>query len=466
MGYNTLLILSKIYLLASKVDAGGWANSYFGAIRQKALEQSGAVTSLAMALGCIFVVFRFIKMYYDFVSDEQNGGFGGVSAKEIFRPIIMLVIIGSFGFWAGMLDGVTSGVSSAMVANMNAKADASEKKLREALEKLEEDDELKTLDKREKARQIAYSQLGVTADSLKQADKDVKDIRKKHNKEIYRRAQQAALQSGKNLSGYGSPDDQEYKDALEEVLEENGVLEEYEKKVKLKSEFSAKEEEAYNRILNQRKWMRYLNGGKEGFLGSLVGTLFNIFMVIMIAFCEITLSIFLAVGPFVFAFSVLDPWKDNYKKWIGSYIEVMLWKPVACAIAWVVMSARVAIADNQLQAATKGLMDLSSEVQEGSIIAAMGIQALIVFAGVIAIVKVPTITSQIFNLGSVSGSGSMGEAGGGYMMGAASAAPKAAGKVIKGATSGMTSNYVKAGQSGFASRGQKIGSGIVDRFTR
>ena len=126
-------VLSIIYPLAGTISGGGWANSYFDAIRKDCISHAGSISSIAMALACIFIAFKFIKMYYDFVSDEQHGGFGGVRTWDLLRPIVILIIIGNFGAFLGAFDSICNAVSSSLVSNMNARTSAVDAKLEDEL---------------------------------------------------------------------------------------------------------------------------------------------------------------------------------------------------------------------------------------------------------------------------------------------------------------------------------------------
>lgn len=467
-------------LSAFLLDATGgqWAVKYFDAIRQQALTQSGAVTSLAMSLACTFTVFRFIKMYYDFVSDEQNGGFGGVRMWDILRPIVIIAGIASFSWFSSTFDSICSKVSSALVSNMNAVANNSEKDLIAKLDELNNLEKVDHLTLRDQARRIAIQQAGTTEDSLSKAAATIADYHKqydtKERSNIFQTLLRNMAVTDNNIHGGGSLERQ-IRDEKEQVFTENlaaaggDMYKKYVEFMDLKKDITEKSQAAYERLLQRQKWMKFIEGGKKGFFASLVGFLFDTFFVIMMAYCEIMLCILLVFGPLVLSLSIFDKWKGAFTSWIGKYIETSLWKPVACGIAWVTMKAKVAIADNQINALTNGIIDLSTPVQEGSILGAIGVQVLIVMAGLIAITKVPSITNSILNLGSEA-SGGLGSAAGGAATGAALAAPKAVGKAAgtaaKGTGAGLASNFIKAGQSGFASKGQSVGAHILDKFLR
>ena len=96
-------------------DGGMWAAKFFAAARQAALARSGAVTSLAMALACFFVGIRFVRMYYDVVSDEQHGGFGGIRTWDILRPVLIILLISGFQtFFIGPLDSLSQTIAGGM----------------------------------------------------------------------------------------------------------------------------------------------------------------------------------------------------------------------------------------------------------------------------------------------------------------------------------------------------------------
>jgi len=401
-----------LFLLAgsAKITGGGWANTYFQVIRENAIKLSGPVSSLALSLGCIFTVFLFIKMYYEFVSDDQNGGFGGVRMWDILRPIVILIAIGSFAPLSSALDSVTNAVSSSLVANMNAKSNESNKKLKAALDEYETNRAKSKREIKEKARERAEKVSGITNKEKKKLEKEnQKILGQQVAEEKKKRATELA-----NLDGRTKPSDIDYRMVEEEfdqsisfresILEQNDpdIWKVYSEN---KRKYTAYEKEYETNAENQKllkKFRKYIGDGDNGLLARIIGFLFDTFFVVMMAFCEIMLCILLVFGPLSLALSILPQFKESFKQWIGRYIEVSMWKPIGSAIAWVTISAKTATLKHGfdvLQNATIGAT--TTDVgDEASLLGALGASTLMLIAGFFAMLNVPGIANSVLSLGS------------------------------------------------------------------
>lgn len=462
---NLTTIISSVLPLVT-ISGGGWCDTYFTQIRHTCVANSGIVVSLAMTLGCIFVAFKFIKMYYDFVSDEQHGGFGGVRAWDLFRPIVILIFIWSFGTWSNMLDSICGSISSSLVSNMNATYNASTDKISKRINDLEADRKKKYTSDRQRARDMALSHMNITQAELTDANKTLAEYAKnyKPKSDFWTKLSIAltAGESGAAAANLAQAVESDNLNTLEDNLRKANLLEDYNRKKSLVEEFNSIVPEEMKRIETEKKWERYFGSGKS-FWGNLAGYAFNIFFVIMMAFCDIMLCILLVFGPLSLALSLLDPWKSSFKSWLGKYIEVSMWKPIASAIAWVVMQGKASVASFQLGSLDRAGSNLSIPVQEGHLAAAISFQILIFVAGVIAVLKTPEIANSILSLGSAA-TGKSGDAAGGAMAAAAQPAINAgkaglnAGGTVAGSTlKGAVANGLSGVRTGFLNGIRKIG---------
>lgn len=91
------------------------------ALRMSSARMGGTISSSAFALACFFFGFRLIKMYYDIVSDEQHGGFGGIRVWDILRPILILLLISGYS-WVVIkpVDSLASATSGLIGGGMTA----------------------------------------------------------------------------------------------------------------------------------------------------------------------------------------------------------------------------------------------------------------------------------------------------------------------------------------------------------
>ena len=74
----------------------GLIGNSFETTRMSAANMGGTISSAALVLGCFFFGLRMIKMYYDIVSDEQHGGFGGIRVMDVLLPILVLLLIAGY----------------------------------------------------------------------------------------------------------------------------------------------------------------------------------------------------------------------------------------------------------------------------------------------------------------------------------------------------------------------------------
>ena len=209
-----------------------------------------------------------------------------------------------------------------------------------------------------------------------------------------------------------------------------------------------------------RKWTRWLKKGGN-LIGDFFKWLFNIFFVIMMAFADIMLCLLAIFAPFACALSILSPWKSTFTTWLGGYIEVSLWKPIGAVIVWIVQTVKSAVGEAALSNING--INLSAMMQKTSLMATIGVEALIFAAGLIALFNVPAIANMVLALGkggdqfTGAASGMMSGAAGGAASGAMTGAKKV-GTVGwytgKGAISGISQgkqslfgagSYIKAG---------------------
>lgn len=411
--------LSIIYPLAGTISGGGWANSYFDAIRKDCISHAGSISSIAMALACIFIAFKFIKMYYDFVSDEQHGGFGGVRTWDLLRPIVILIIIGNFGAFLGAFDSICNAVSSSLVSNMNARTSAVDAKLEDELTRLANERNLSKKEIREKAEQEASRTTGIDNSEISEYRQQIQSLEGQYrpNPNIKRGDTQAEVDRKTNAANQ----------QLLANLEANGELAEYLRITEAVKNHDARTDRAIDNYKMEKKVRKWIGDGGS-FLGKIVAWLFNIFFVIMMAYADIMLCILAVFGPLTLSLSLLDPFKQAFSSWVGRYIEVSLWKPIASGLAWITLRAKSAIGVNLWKAYAYAGADLSASAKQGTILGALGAECLIIFAGIMAIFQTPSIANSILSIGS--GTGEFGKSSTGATQGAATGAVTGAASAV------------------------------------
>ena len=387
---NSFTLNTLLFPLA-KITGGGWADGYFAAIRSGIISSSGVVTRLALSLACIFIAFKFIKMYYDFVSDEQNGGFGGVRTWDLLRPIVILIIIYNFGTLLSVFDGVCSSISSSLVSNMNATIQ--EDRLVDRLAELEEEKELSRREMKEQSKQMAEESTGASKTEIQQnIDNIMAQIREEPQ---YKDEYNQFLKSSPEYRGAEA-----YKEAESiqlQAAERLGLAEEWIKNKNALKTYNSTEDLAFDIIKSRQKIEKWLKKGGNAF-SSIITWLFNFFFVIMMSFADIMLCLLAVFGPLSLALSLLDPWKQTFITWIGRYIETSLWKPIGSAICWIVAKAKTEMGIYADRALTDQLSTLSGDQAIGSLSGIISCLALISFAGILALLQVPNIANSILSL--------------------------------------------------------------------
>lgn len=386
---NSFALNTLLFPLA-KITGGGWADGYFAAIRSGIISSSGVVTRLALSLACIFIAFKFIKMYYDFVSDEQNGGFGGVRTWDLLRPIVILIIIYNFGTLLSVFDGVCSSISSSLVSNMNATIQ--DDKLVDRLAELEEEKELSRREMKEQSRQMAEESAGATKEEI---TRNITEIEHRMYSDSTWLADTQRLNGRRDISYEESSNLRSQINM--EAAERLGMSEEWVKNQNALNTYSDTEELAFDIIKSRQKIEKMLKKGGNAF-SSIVTWLFNFFFVIMMSFADIMLCLLAVFGPLSLALSLLDPWKQTFITWIGRYIETSLWKPIGSAICWIVAKAKTEMGIYADRALTDQLSTLSGDQAIGSLSGIITCLALISFAGILALLQVPNIANSILSL--------------------------------------------------------------------
>lgn len=429
---------------------GKWAEVYFSSLRADAIKTSGSVVGAALSLAGILTAITLIKMYYDMASDEKNGGFGGISLWEVLRPVVLMIVIASSSFIVGAIDGITNSLSGAFVSNINTAQVYSREAVKEKMEKARQDVNEGFETRYEAAVNRAEKALGYTRDSINKAMEDFKNEIGVTAREVTRyktvgkgtysvkpgqifetedtklvpyvsqRLQKTAVKKHINRK-YSNEDDRN--DAWDKYKGWLLDLENLDEEIKRQRDLADKEQ----RLVN------VLSSDSIGILEELIVILFNIVFNLTMIFADVMLCLLAIFFPIVVALSIIPSWKGSLMNWIGKYIEVSMWKPVAAGICWIVGTAQIAAKTGALQAVKDAQLIVGGE-KYGSILGCLTATVIILYAGIKCFWKVPSIATTIFGLGggALSDFGSMAGA-------AAMAGAQALGKGAKAAAAPVTS---------------------------
>lgn len=373
-------MLHSILYSFSNILAGVTMLDRFELLRKSFLQTgTGNSSAVAIILAGLLLIISMLRIAYNLMSDEQNGGFGGLRMWEVLRPIVICVIIMNFSTFLEVFDGTVSYVAKNVYylhKNDELHAEGDEL-MQESLERINQKEyEI------EKSLRILED---ITPDS--QRDSIVSKF------EAYRTG------AGSKVNGHTKASAYKLADKLAE---------------------------AYQTSTDKAE------GHKKGFSGIFIWachTIYHLLFLLIQGMAEIILCVMAVLGPFVFALSIPQSWKDLPLKWIGSYIEVSLWKVVACIIDFVVTHIQSGIFISKKND-IKILMDrMTNDVFSTDISYAMQNQNLaeitdafnnlsqltkiqtsaciIALCGIFALFSVPAITSGIVNLagGGLSGVG-------------------------------------------------------------
>ena len=438
-------------VLAGTALGGKWAEVYFSALRADAIKTSGAVVGAALSLAGILTAVTLIKMYYDMASDEKNGGFGGISLWEVLRPVVLMIVIASSSFIIGAIDGITNSLSGALVSNINTSQVYSREAVEKKMEELRANQRDGFETNAEAAAKRAERNLGYTREQLNTNIKafqlkvgidanKVKDVpitvqsdevrtvsTDEGDIEVYKtytyntvRLRETTVQR-KIKKVYSDGDEAAAQwDMYKEYLKELNDLDE---ETKRQRDLARRE----NRLIND------LSTDSMGVVEEVIVILFNIVFNLTMIFADVLLCLLAIFFPVVVAFSIIPSWKGSLMNWIGKYIEVSMWKPIAAGICWVVGTAQLATKAGALEAVQNAQMIVGGE-KYGSWMGCLTATVIVLYAGIKCFWKVPSIATTIFGLGggALSDFGSMAGA-------AAMAGAQALGKGAKAAAAPVTS---------------------------
>ena len=446
---------------------GKWAEVYFSSLRADAIKTSGSVVGAALSLAGILTAITLIKMYYDMASDEKNGGFGGISLWEVLRPVVLMIVIASSSFIIGAIDGITNSLSGALVSNINTSQVYSREAVEKKMEELRANQRDGFETNAEAAAKRAERNLGTTREEINSrikafqlkvgidADK-VKDVSKS-----VRSDEIASVSSGGGVSNQQTTNYKYYtyntvqlrkatvQRQIKKFYDEDEAAAQWDMyKEYLKELDELDEETKRQRDLARRedRLIKDLSTDSMGVVEELIVILFNIVFNLTMIFADVLLCLLAIFFPVVVAFSIIPSWKGSLMNWIGKYIEVSMWKPIAAGICWVVGTAQLATKAGALEAVQNAQMIVGGE-KYGSWMGCLTATVIVLYAGIKCFWKVPSIATTIFSLGggALSDFGSM--AGAAAMSGAqalgkaaktvASPATGAAGGAIAGSIAGV-----------------------------
>jgi len=417
----------------------------FQSVRRIANNGISGSTQLALSAACTIVAFQLIKLSYDVMSDEQQGGFGGIRLSQILRPILIILAINMSTTLFGWFDGAVNYFASNISGRYSAAAAAG------VVEKIVAAQDAAILKGHNEQVVEGYQQVQGAEAAGKKATDDAMEYSRKLNsgeavlqstekRGVFGRAiskigsfiTQGALaaRSAESLTATADVTNavilgQSVKDAQTKMGEENmkeGLTTEQKQEI----EQGVRDQVDDTKIANDTRALsataaatgvikskledfgeNLVDAIKSGSLFiSLAYWLYDLAYFILNAMVEIILTILTIMFPWTLVFSLFSHFKDATWKYIATYINVSFWKVTASIINWTVTTSVPAM---YLYTTTKLMPNLSSSgysTKLGALIGLGSAVAMLYIAGFIALTKVSTLTNMYIPNASVDGSAS------------------------------------------------------------
>ena len=134
-------------------------------------------------------------------------------------------------------------------------------------------------------------------------------------------------------------------------------------------------------------------------LGFFIYDLICAFMLLM---GNVAITLIMIFGPFMFAFSILEPWKTSWQKLIANIVYYELWYPITGILKSVIYSVMSSVVKVFSTTGYTSSGAFYATVDTASLITAFLIQLTVILVGIALISQVPTFASQVIALGASS----------------------------------------------------------------
>ena len=430
----------------------GWLSDIVAIERANLVGHASAFGSLCITIASVILAFKMLRMYYMIASDEQNGGFGGVSLKEIFRPLLIFFLLFNISPLMSLVDTSVNYVSAAAsgIVSLDTNVDFSALKDDAGKTSRTESEELAEW---RKQLQEAYKRNPEFMKALN----DVVDL----EKNLYTTQTRPFSTQSVEIRAGRSEDDiiseffgnsyvlqSRLKDPAYHVKDDSGDERAFSENDD--GALTAEQAELYRDAINKLNTMRdsYKEGVKDlnradrrakrgiGLVNKIVSLIFTLGGGLLLGFAEIMLAMFGMFAPLVLTLSLIDKWKDAFWGLLAKYFEISMWKPIALFMIHIITVARTTLNKEFANQIVAGALSVASGNAEEDAAMQQTINAsglaigniMICLIGIYSIFKVPSIATQVMNLGTGGAAGDM--AGAGMAMGMAGA--KLAGNAAKG----------------------------------
>ncbi len=456
-------ILTLLFPL--KVELG-WLSDKVATVRASLVGHSSAFSSLCITIAAVILAFKMLRMYYMIASDEQNGGFGGVSLKEIFRPLLIFFLLYNISPLMRIVDTSVNYVSAAASGIVSLKANVDFSVLKDDIEKSSETESEQLAKWREQLKEAYESRkdyqdaLGVVLETEKgvykyDPDKKGEKVDKSRSSDEIKNI--VLSDSGTGFygitnsflhgTGYRKEVDgveKQFSSKGDNAALTEGQAKEYAKAIGTLQDIQSSYREG---VKDLRRADRRASRG-IGLVNKIVALLFTLGGGLLLGFAEIMLTMFGMFAPLVLTLSLIDKWRNAFWDLLAKYLEISMWKPITLFMINIISTARTSLNDEFAKQIANGALKVATGDTIGDHVMQNTINSsgmaigniMICLIGIFSILKVPSIATQVMSLGTGGAAGDM--AGAGAAMGMAGA--KLAGGAAKGAAKAGTTVGVGA----------------------
>lgn len=422
----------------------------------KAMTASSASTSAALMVASFIVAFKLIKLSYDVMSDEQQGGFGGIRLWQVLRPILIVLAINISGTVFSAIDGAVNYISaSARGSEAYAVASKLTNEVTNTINDLCGEENIRQynesgenyVEAAEKAKNKLIASAGsVWSASLDETMDYLGEI--SVAKRARNRAQKQALE---NMRAQLTAEAQK---KIDEIVASTVFSAEYKEAEtnRIKAELAeAVKTRNLKRIINKEKelseptdfsemfsnWQNFREAFSSGAIFNMIAFwLYDVIFFCVTGFASVVMAVLAMFFPWVLVFSLLDYFKQAIWSFIATYMSLAFYKVVASCVNYCIGNAVTIVSVYTIQ---NLLPQFSSAASQLGCIQGLGTtQALIYIVGFVCMTKVGSIVHMIIPGGA--NTGDIGSAGAGIATGAlgkaAGAAHTATSGAVKVATGG------------------------------
>lgn len=395
----------------------------FQAIRETTSKGIGASTDLALSAACTIVAIQLIKLSYDVMSDEQQGGFGGIRLWQVLRPIIIILAINLSSTLFGWFNYGVNYFASAISSSYNA---TTCKTVVDAQLRAMKSEVLGEYAGNEKVEQGYEMALGADQAGKKAYNDYISSI----NTAAVNTASGSGfgLSTSQNSAGMllgawfnklvtkGKQKREATKLVKEGITEvekskiDDGVADIVGDSTLSPGEIDGKTNAVINGASYVGEVKSSLEKDGEDFVKSIKdGSLFlkaafwfyDLAFFVLNAMVEIFLSILTVMFPWTLVLSLFSHFKDATWKYIATYINISFWKVTAAIINWAVTTSIPAMAIYTAKKLLPNMANQSFSTKIGAIAGNGLATGMVLVAGFICLTKVASITNMYIPNASV-----------------------------------------------------------------